>query len=110
MDFSSLLTSLKNLDTNAIAKYFRAINVGEIIQNPKVLIAIGVIALIALIMKWRLLLATILTVTGLAALVNYTVQKGTTLDNLGNENLVLFVCIGVGIIFVAIYLVFIKNE
>jgi len=110
MDFTTILDLIKNTDTDQIFAYLKSINMMEIMRDPRVLIGIGVFAVIALIMRWRLLLATLLSVAGFAALINYTVDKGTKLENLGSENLMIFVGIGVMIVFAGIYLIFIKSE
>lgn len=110
MNFSTFLDALKNLQTDRILQYLGERNLGEMIHNPWFLGTMGTLAVIALLCKWRVLLALILGLTGLTWLISYTVQQGTELKSAGNANLLVFAIGGVLIIFVMIYLLFIRHD
>lgn len=110
MNFAAFLDALKNLETDRVARYLGELNLGELIHNPWFLGTMGALAVLALLCKWRALLATVLGVTGLAWLISYTVQQGTELKSAGNLNLLIFAGGGALIIFVMIYLLFIRHD
>jgi hypothetical protein len=84
--------------------------VGQLVHNPWLLGGVGLMSLVALFMRWRLLLATLLGVTGFVWLTAYTLERGTALESLGNPTLLIFVGGGIGVIFLVIYLLFIKTD
>lgn len=107
----SLLGQLEALDNNHIIEFLGQMQIAEYIHNPWFLGAMGALAICCLIFKWRVLLATIVGLTGLAWLVSYTVQQGTEVqEGLQSNSLIFFVIGGVAIIVLMIYLVFIKEE
>jgi len=110
MNAVSFLDVLKSMETKRILQYLGDMNIGDLIHNPWFLGTMGALALMALFCKWRALLAIILGVTGLSWLISYTVQQGTDLQGLSNTNLYVFVAAGVAIIFVVIYLLFIRHD
>ncbi len=110
MNQSSFTTFLQKFETTRVLAQLREMNLADLIYNPWFLGIVGGLALLALFMKWRVLLATILSLTGFIGLISYTLQKETTLDGLSNDTLMVFVAGGAGIVFVTIYLLFIKNE
>lgn len=112
MDFiDSVINFFKTLSTENVVAYMEQAKVGDLIQNPYFLGIMGAIAIISLIMKWRILLVANLTVVGFAGLVSYTMEKGTGLEGgLNNETLLVFVGAGVVIISAIIYFLFIKSE
>ena len=110
MNYSAIVEFLKNFETGKVLQFLKDMNVGELIHNPWFLGSMGILALLSLFMKWRLLLVTILSVTGLAGLISYTLERGTQLDSLGNQTLLIFVAGGALLIAIIIYLLFIKSE
>lgn len=107
----SFLGQLKGFDNANIIEFLGEMQIGEYIHNPWFLGTMGVLAVCCLIFKWRVLLATIVGITGLAWLVSYTVQQGTGVsEGLFSNSLIFFVAGGVAIVGVMIYLVFIKGE
>ena len=68
------------------------------------------LALLALFMKWRVLLATILSITGFVGLISYTLQQETSLTGMADQTLIVFVLGGVAIVSLVIYLLFIKTD
>ena len=110
MNVSSVIEFLKNFETGKVVQFLKDMNVGDLIHNPWFLGAMGALALVALLMKWRLLLTAILTVTGLAGLISYTLERGTQLNGLNNQTLLMFVGGGAVLVGLVIYLLFIKSE
>jgi hypothetical protein len=110
MDFSRVLGYLKNFETARAWQALQDLNVGELIHNPWFLGSIGVLALVSLIMRWRLLLVVLVSVTAFTWLLSYVHQRGTELDGLANETLLIFAGGGVFIIFFFIYLLFIRGD
>ena len=108
----SLLGQLKELDNEHIIEFLGQMQIAEYIHNPWFLGVMGALAICCLIYKWRVLLATIVGLTGLAWLVSYTVeQQGTEVrEGLQSNSLIFFVVGGVFIVALMIYLVFIKEE
>lgn len=109
METKSLIDFLQNFRTEEVLSYLRTLNINDLIHNPWFLGATGALALVSLLMRWRILLATILSVTGFVGLLNYTLQRETSLENLSDPTLMIFVGGGVLIIFVVIYLLFVKE-
>jgi hypothetical protein len=110
MDLSRILAFFKNFETGRIIQFLKDLDVGQLVHNPWLLGGVGLLAMVALFMRWRLLLTTLVGVTGFVWLTAYTVERGTTLDGLGNQNLLVFVGGGIVVIFVVIYLLFIKTD
>ncbi len=107
MDLSSLL---QNLQTERLMHYIQQLDVQQLVQNPVLLGSIGALSLLSLIMRWRLLLVTLLSITGFVWLVHYVQQQGTELSSLSSDNLLLFVGGGVTLIALVIYYLFVKVE
>jgi len=107
----SLWGQLKELDNDHIIEFLGEMQIAEYIHNPWFLGVMGGLAICCLVFKWRVLLATIVGLTGLAWLISYTVEQGTEMrEGLHSNSLIFFVAGGVFIIAVMIYLVFIKEE
>lgn len=107
----SFLGQLKELDNENIIRFLGEMQIAEYIHNPWFLGIMGALAICCLIFKWRILLATIIGLTGLAWLISYTVQQGTEVsEGLHSNTLIYFIGGGVAIIALMIYLVFVKEE
>lgn len=110
MDSATLDSWLRKLETVEILRQFKDLNLGDLVHNPMVLGAIAALALLALLMRWKLLLTTILGTTGFVWLTDYTLKQNTTLDQLNSETLLVFAGGGIAIIMLVIYLLFIKSD
>ena len=96
MDWASVL---EKLETSAIIGYLQALDLQELVNHPFFLYGTATLAIIALFMRWRVLLVTILTISGFAWLLAYTMQQGTSLEGgVGSETLMVFVGGGVVIV------------
>lgn len=110
MDFSKVAGIFQHFETGRVLRALQDLDLNRLIHNPWLLGTVGVLSLIALFMRWRVLLTTLLGVTGFVWLVARTVQHGTKVQNLGNGSLVTFVGGGVVIILVVIYFLFIRSD
>ncbi|TLM65426.1 MAG: hypothetical protein FDZ69_09920 [Deltaproteobacteria bacterium] len=111
MDSTSFMELLQNFETARVMAYLQALDLQELVHSPYFLGGAGTLAVIALVMRWRLLLVTVLCVGSFAWLLSYTLSRDTSLQGGGgNDTLVVFVLGGAAIIFLAIYLLFIREE
>ena len=111
MDFSSFMTYLQQFETAKVLKYLETLNLQELMRNPYFLGGTGALGIIALLMRWRLLLVVILTISGFVALLSYTMEQGTSLEGgLASDSLLVFIGGGALLVFLVIYLLFIRSE
>ncbi|MBN2428416.1 MAG: hypothetical protein JXK94_08775 [Deltaproteobacteria bacterium] len=85
-------------------------NLSELIYEPWFLITMAVIALLCLLLKLRLLFATIVGTTGFAFLIAYTMERGTDLEGLNNPTLLTFIGGGAVMVGLVIYFLFIRGD
>lgn len=111
MTFASVMEFLKNFETAKIMAYIQAMDLKTVMEHPYFLTGVGIVAVIAFLMRWRLLLVIVMTITGFIYLLSYTLAQGTSLEG-GMPTDALMVLIGGGsfIVFLAIYLLFIRND
>lgn len=111
MNSTSFMDLLQNFETTRVIAYLQALNLQELVNSPYFLVGTGVLAVIALWMRWQVLLVTILCIGGFAWLLSYTLAKDTTLHGGGgNDTLLVFVGGGAVLVFLVIYLLFIRGE
>ena len=103
---------LRNLRTEEIVRFFKDSQISELMHSPYFLGTVAVLIIVCLVMKWRLLLATVIGIVGFAELLAYTAAQETALDEtgIGNEALIVFIVGGIAIVSLVIYLLFIKSE
>ena len=111
MDFSSIIEFLKQFETTKVMAYVQAMDLTEVMKHPYFLTGVGIAAVVAYLMRWRLLLVTVMTITGSIYLLSYTLAQGTSLEKgLPVDALAILVGGGAFIIFLAIYLLFIRSD
>lgn len=111
MDFTSVMDFLRQFETAKVLKYLETLNLQELMQNPYFLGGTAALAILAFLMRWRLLLVVILTICGFVALLSYTMQQGTSLEGgLASDSLMVFVGGGAVLVFLVIYMLFIRDE
>jgi hypothetical protein len=111
MDFSSVLKFLQKFETSKIMAYVQEMELNSVMEHPYFLAGVGALAILAYIMRWRLLLVTVMTITGFIYLLSYTLSKGVSLKSgMPGDSLLVLVGGGAFIIFLAIYLLFIQGE
>lgn len=110
MEHTSFSNFLQRFETERVVALLNEMNVGDLIHNPMFLGITAALAVLALIMKWRVLLATIVSITGFVGLISYTLSKGTSLQGMTDNTLIVFVGGGIAIVFLVIYLLFIKTD
>jgi hypothetical protein len=102
---------LQKFETSNVVAYLQSLNLQELIHHPYFLGGTAVLAVTCLLMRWRLLLATTLGICGFAWLLSYTLARDTSLEGgMGNDTLVIFVGGGAVLVFLVIYLLFIRGE
>lgn len=111
MDYSSVIEFLKQFETAKVMAFIQGSDLKTLMEHPYFLTAIGALAVVAYLMRWRLLLVTVMTITGFIYLLSYTLAQGVSLES-GMPGDALAVLVGGGsfIVFLAIYLLFIRGE
>jgi hypothetical protein len=91
--------------------YIKAMDLKTVMEHPYFLAGVGVTAIFAYLMRWRLLLVVVMTITGFIYLLGYTLAKGVSLEGgMPTDSLMVLIGGGAFIVFLAIYLLFIRNE
>lgn len=105
------LNVLRQFRTEEVILFFKDSQISELMHTPYFLGGVAVIALICLIMKWRLLLATLVGIVGFAELLAYTATQDNSLESgMSSNSLIVFIGGGIAIVSLVIYLLFIKSE
>jgi hypothetical protein len=111
MDFSSVIEFLKQFKTEKVMAYVQEAELNTVMEHPYFLAGVGILAIIAYIMRWRLLLVTVMSITGFIYLLSYTLAQDTSLKGgMPTESLVILIGGGAFIVFLAIYLLFIRGD
>lgn len=111
MSVSALLSFLKDLDNEHIIAFLGEMQIAEYIHSPWFFGGMGALAICCLVFKWRLLLATIVGLTGLAGLLSYMAEQGAEVsEGIQNNTLIFFILGAISIVALMIYIVFIKEE
>ncbi len=101
----------RHFETARVVAWLGNLDLNELIHNRYFLGGTAALALIALFMRWRVLLTTLLAVAGFVALLSYTLQRGTGLEEgLRTDTLLIFVGGGVALIGAVIYFLFIRTD
>ena len=111
MDFSPVLKFLQQFKTDKVMAYVQEMELNSVMEHPYFLAGVGALAILAYIMRWRLLLVTVMTITGFIYLLSYTLSKGVSLkEGMPGDSLLVLVGGGAFIIFLAIYLLFVRGD
>jgi hypothetical protein len=110
MDLSLIKEFYQYLETERVMTFLEEMNLGEMIFNRWFLGGLLVFAGITLYLRRYALLATVLALVGFASLVHYTLQQGSAVEGVLSETLLVFVGGGLALIFVIIYLLFIRHD
>lgn len=111
MDFTSAIEFLKQFETKKVMEFLQAMDVKTLMEHPYFLAGVGVLAVIAFLMRWRLLLVTVMSITGFIYLLGYTLAQDTSLQGgMPTESLVVLIGGGAFIVFLSIYLLFIRGD
>lgn len=111
MNTTSFMDLLQHFETAKVYAYLQTLDLQALVNNPYFLVGTGALAITALLMRWRVLLVTTLCIGGAAWLISTTLAKDTTLHGGGgNDALVAFVGGGAVLVFLVIYLLFIRGE
>jgi hypothetical protein len=111
MNLTSFMELLQKFETSRVIAYLQSLDLQELIHNPYFLGGTAILAVIALLLRWRVLLVTILSISGFVWLLSYTLARDTSLEGgVASETLIVFVFGGTAIVFLAIYLLFIRGD
>jgi hypothetical protein len=111
MSTNSFSKFLQNFETANVLAYLQSLELQQLVQSPYFLSGTVVLAIICLIMRWRVLLVAVLSISGFVWLLSYTMARGASLESGGgNETLLIFVGGGAVLVFLVIYLLFIRGE
>lgn len=110
MNLDDISKFFQNFKTDQVLEYLEKMKLETLIHNPWFLGTVATLALMALILRWRVLLTLILGLSGFTYLLSYTMKRGTDLGGVGDSTLLVFVGGGVVVMGVVIYMLFIKAE
>ena len=111
MDFSSAAELLEKLETSNVIAYLQNLDLQELIHNPYILGGTAGLAILCLWMRWRVLLALLLSLSGFIWLLSYTLAQDTSMEGgVASDTLFVFVIGGAAIVFLTIYLLFIRSD
>ncbi len=111
MNFNAVIEFLKQFETTKVMEFLQTMDVKTVMEHPYFLTGIGILAIIAYLMHWRLLLVTVMSITGFIYLLGYTLAQDTSLQGgMPTEALVILIGGGAFIVFLSIYLLFIRND
>ncbi|MDK2848614.1 MAG: hypothetical protein PWP34_1967 [Desulfuromonadales bacterium] len=110
MDLSTARDFLEKLRTENIMAMLREANLGDLIYNPWFLSILGIICLVAILLKRQALFFMLLTTVGYACVIDYTLQKKPTIESAGSEPVLVFAGGGVILVFVFIYYLFLRQD
>lgn len=110
MTWTDFLNYLQNFRTDKIVEQLAAWNIDELSSNPYVLASLAIVIAITYFLGWKTFSAFIVGIGGFALAVSYTVKQGTGVEGIAGGGLTIMVGAGVVVIFLFIYLLFIKSE
>ena len=111
MSFDGIWELLQNLETSKVVSYLQEADLQKLIKSPYFLGTTATLAIVSLVMKWRLLLTLVMFITGFVYLLSYTIEQGTDIQGgITNDTLAVFIGGGAVLVFLAIYLLFIRND
>ncbi len=110
MDLSLIKEFYQYLETERVMAFLKEGNLGELIFNRWFLVGLLVFIGVTVYLRRYVLLATVLALVGFASLVDYTLKRGTAVEGILSETLLVFVGGGLALTFVIIYLLFIRHD
>ena len=111
MEASTFGQFLQHFETARVFAYLQSLDLQGMVKNPYFLIGSAAFALVCLWLRWRLLLVAIFSSVGFLWLLSYTLARGTTLDGgMSNDTLLIFVGGCTALVFLVIYVLFIRSE
>ena len=111
MDSSTFSQFLQNFETAKVFAYLQGLDLQQLLKNPFFLSGSAVVTLVCLWLRWRLLLVLIVSFFGFLWLLSYTLARGTSLEGgMSNATLLIFVGGCAALVFLVIYVLFIRNE
>lgn len=87
-------------------EFIASINLAKLAADPRVLVAAAVLAVVAVIMRWKFVILLVFGSCAMLAVARYANMRDAALDT----NIFVFVGGAVAVGFVLIYFLFIKGE
>lgn len=110
MVWADFLDYLQHFRTDKVVEQLAAWNVGELSSNPYVLAGFAVAIAITYFLGWKTFSAFIVGIGGFSLAVSHGVKQGIGVDGIEGGGLSIMLGVGVLVIFLFIYLLFIKSE
>lgn len=110
MNWDSFKEFMLNFRTDNIMQQLQAWNVGDLKSNPWFLGGFAALILICYFLGKRAIAAFLVGIGGFALALSFTVAKGTGTEGIQGGGLYTIVGGGAVIVFLFIYLLFIKND
>ena len=111
MNWEAIKELLQSLQTDRVIETLERLKLEELVQRPWFLGTVAALAVLALIMRWRMLLVAVLALAGSTYLLSYTMKQGTDIGGgAGTDTLFLFIAGGAVLIAAILYLMFVKND
>jgi hypothetical protein len=110
MAWTDFLNYLQNFRTDKIIAQLAAWNIDELSSNPYVLAGLALVIAVTYFLGWKTFSAFIVGIGGFALAVSYTVKQGAGVEGIAGGGLTIMVGAGVAVVFLFIYLLFIKSE
>ena len=101
---------MESLQTEEIMAMMQEMQIGDLITDPYFLGGAAALAILALFMKWRGLLAIEIGVIGFAWLLSRTLEQGAEVKEVYSDTLLVFIGGGVVVVAAVIYLLFLKSD
>jgi len=110
MTWTEFLGYLDNFRTDKVIEQLAAWNVGDLSSNPYVLASLAVVIAITYFLGWKTFSAFIVGIGGFALAISYGVKQGTGVEGIAGGGATVMIGAGVVVVFLFIYLLFIKSE
>lgn len=110
MNLSTAREYLEALRTENMMEMLREVNLGDLIYNPWFLTVLGLICLVAILLKRQALFFLILSTVGYACVIDYTLQEKPAIESAGSQPVLVFAGGGVILVFLIIYYLFLRQD
>lgn len=110
MDLSTARDYLEALRTENMMAMLREVNLGDLIYNPWFLTVLGLVCLVAIILKRQALFFIIMTTVAYACVIDYTLQDKPSIESAGSQPILVFAGGGVILVFLILYYLFFRQD
>lgn len=110
MSWTDIKEYLNCFRTDQIMQQLQAWNIGDLNSNPWFLGGFATVILITYFIGWRTISAFLIGIGGFALALSWAIGRGTGTEGIAGGGLYIIVGGGAVIVFLFIYLLFIKSE